>query len=150
MSLFDQINEDLKKAMLSKEKDKLEALRAIKAALLLAKTQEGSGGEISDDAGLKLLQKLVKQRKESAEIYNSKERKDLADIELQQASYIEAYLPKQMDIEELKDILKQIISETGATSVKDLGKVMGAASKQLAGKADNKTISEILRQYLTA
>lgn len=148
MSLADKINEDIKKAMLAKEKDKLEALRAVKSALLLAQTQEGASAEMTEDAEIKLLQKLVKQRKESAAIYQQKDRNDLAETELLQASFIEVYLPKQMDTAELTAILKEIIAETGAASVKDLGKVMGAASKKLAGKADNKTISEIIRQLL--
>ncbi len=148
MSLADKITEDIKKAMLAKEKDKLEALRAVKSALLLAQTQEGASAEMTEDAEIKLLQKLVKQRKESAAIYQQKDRHDLAETELLQASFIEVYLPKQMDAAELKAILEEIIAETGAASVKDLGKVMGAASKRLAGKADNKTVSEIIRQLL--
>lgn len=150
MSLSDQINEDIKKAMLARDKDKLESLRAVKASLLLLKTQDGAGGEISEDAELKLLQKLVKQRKESAEIYRSQQRPDLAEVELMQASYIEVYLPKQMDTNELRGVIAQIIADTGATSVKEMGKVMGVASKTLAGKADNKTISELIRELLPA
>ena len=150
MSLSDQINEDIKKAMLAREKDKLESLRAVKASLLLLKTQDGAGGEISEDAELKLLQKLVKQRKESAEIYRSQQRPDLADVELMQASFIEVYLPKQMDTNELRGVIAQIIADTGATSVKEMGKVMGVATKTLAGKADNKTISELIRELLPA
>ena len=150
MSLSDQINEDIKKAMLAREKDKLESLRAVKASLLLLKTQDGAGGEISEDAELKLLQKLVKQRKESAEIYRSQQRPDLADVELMQASFSEVYLPKQMDTNELRGVIAQIIADTGATSVKEMGKVMGVATKTLAGKADNKTISELIRELLPA
>jgi len=150
MSLSDQINEDIKKAMLAREKDKLESLRAVKASLLLLKTQDGAGGEISEDAELKLLQKLVKQRKESAEIYRSQQRPDLAEVELMQASFIEVYLPKQMDANELREVVAKIIAETGAASVKDMGKVMGVATKTLAGKADNKTISELIRELLPA
>ena len=150
MSLSDQINEDIKKAMLAREKDKLESLRAVKASLLLLKTQDGAGGEITEDAELKLLQKLVKQRKESAEIYRSQQRPDLAEVELLQASFIEVYLPKQMDTNELREVVARIIAESGATSVKDMGKVMGMASKALAGKADNKTISELIRELLPA
>lgn len=150
MSLSDQINEDIKKAMLARDKDKLESLRAVKASLLLLKTQDGAGGEISEDAELKLLQKLVKQRKESAEIYRSQQRPDLAEVELMQASFIEVYLPKQMDTNELRGVIAQIIADTGATSVKEMGKVMGVASKTLAGKADNKTISELIRELLPA
>jgi uncharacterized protein YqeY len=150
MSLFDQINDDIKKAMLAREKDKLESLRAVKASLLLLKTQDGAGGEISEDAELKLLQKLVKQRKESAEIYRTQQRPDLAEVELMQASFIEVYLPKQMDTNELRGIIAQIITDTGASSVKEMGKVMGVATKTLAGKADNKTISELIRELLPA
>jgi uncharacterized protein YqeY len=148
MSLSDQINEDIKSAMLAKEKDKLEALRAIKSALLLMKSQEGRKSEISEEEDVKLLQKLVKQRKETADIYLSQHREDLADVELFQASVIENYLPAQISEEELKGIIASIISETGATSVKDMGKVMGLASARLAGKADNKTISTIVKNML--
>jgi len=148
MSLSDQINDDIKKAMLAREKDRLESLRAVKASLLLLKTQDGAGGEISEDAELKLLQKLVKQRKESAEIYRSQQRPDLAEVEMMQASFIEVYLPKQMDVSELREVIAGIIAETGASSVKDMGKVMGLATKSLAGKADNKTISELIKELL--
>jgi uncharacterized protein len=148
MSLQDKINNDIKEAMLAKEKEKLEALRAVKSALLLAGTEKNAGENITDDAEIKLLQRLVKQRRESAEIYVSQNRQDLAGVELFQAEIIQKYLPQQMSPEELADEIKAIIAETAATSAKDLGKVMGAASKKLAGKADNKTISEIARQLL--
>jgi uncharacterized protein len=148
MSLQDKINDDIKAAMLAKEKEKLEALRAIKSALLLAGTEKNAADSITEDAEIKLLQRLVKQRRESAEIYVSQNRKDLADVELFQAEIIQKYLPQQMSPEELTAEIKAIIAETGATSAKDLGKVMGAASKKLSGKADNKTISEIARQLL--
>ena len=150
MSLTDKINDDIKAAMLAKEKDKLEALRAVKAALLLAKTQEGAGGDINEDAEIKLLQKLVKQRKDAAEIYLGQGRNDLADPELFQAGIIEKFLPQQMSREEITVVVKEIIAQTGASSIKDLGKVMGMASKQLAGKADNKIVSEIIRGLLPA
>ncbi len=146
MALIDTINNDIKAAMLSKEKEKLEALRAIKAALLIANT---SGETIKDDDEIRILQKLVKQRKESADIYIQNNRKDLADNELKQLSYIEPYLPKQMDATELKRQIESIIAEINANGIKDMGKVMGIASKKLAGKADNKTISEIVKQLLS-
>jgi uncharacterized protein len=149
MSLQDKINEDIKAAMLAREKEKLEAIRAIKSALLLAGAEKNAGEGINEDAEIKLLQRLVKQRRESAEIYISQNRQDLADIETFQAEIIQKYLPQQMGVEELTSEIRAIITETGATSAKDLGKVMGAASKKLAGKADNKTISEIARKLLS-
>ena len=148
MSLVENVNADIKAAMLAKEKDKLEALRAVKSALLLAQAEKGGTGEVSEDAEIKMLQKLVKQRRETAEIYKNQNRKELADVEIFQADIIQQYLPKQMDISELKEIVKAIITEVGATSIKDMGKVMGTASKQLAGKADSKTISEIVKEVL--
>jgi uncharacterized protein YqeY len=148
MSLFDKINEDIKTTMLAKEKEKLEALRAIKAAFLLAKTEKGAAAELTADAELKIIQKLVKQRKESAEIYNQQNRKDLADKELLEASVIEAYLPKQMSADEIKAVLKPIIERVGAKTPADMGKVMGIASKELAGKADGRMISEIVKSLL--
>lgn len=148
MGLQDKINNDIKAAMLAREKEKLEALRAIKSALLLAGTEKGAGESISEENEIKLLQRLVKQRRESAEVYNAQGRKDLADVEIFQADIIQKYLPQQMSVEELTSEIKAIIAETGATSAKDLGKVMGLASKKLAGKADNKTVSEIARQLL--
>lgn len=149
MSLAEKINADIKQAMLAKDKRKLEALRAIKAALLLIKTgKDKSSDEIPESVELQMLQKLVKQRKETAQIYKEKDRPELAEEELYQAEIIEAYLPKQMDEAEITEIVKQIIAETGATSMRDMGKVMGAASKKLAGKADNKTVSEIVKQTL--
>ncbi|HOY31548.1 MAG TPA: GatB/YqeY domain-containing protein [Bacteroidales bacterium] len=147
MSLELKINEDIKQAMLAKNKDLLEALRAVKSALLLAKTEKADA-VVDEEAEIKILQKLVKQRRETAEIYASQNRQDLADIEKFQADVIQKYLPEQMGEEELMAIIKEIIAETGATSVKDMGKVMGAAAKKLAGKADNKTISEKVKQIL--
>jgi uncharacterized protein YqeY len=141
MSLELQINDDIKSAMLSKDRDKLEALRAIKAALLIEKTKEGT-------TELKLLQKLVKQRKESAEIYQTQNRQDLADAELFQAGIIEKYLPKALSEEEITATVKEIIAQTRATSIKDMGKVMGLASKELAGQADNRLVSEIVKRLL--
>lgn len=148
MSLVEKVNADIKSAMLAKEKDKLEALRAVKSALLLAQSEKGGTGEITEDVEIKMLQKLVKQRRETAEIYIAQNRKELADIEIFQADIIQQYLPKQMDISEIKEIVRSVIAEVGATSVKDMGKVMGAASKKLAGKADNKTISELVKEIL--
>jgi len=149
MELEKLINEDIKQAMLNKDKGKLEALRAIKAALLLEKTgKDVSSGEIPDEVELKLLQKLVKQRRESAELFEAQNRPDLAETELFQASIIEKYLPEQMGENELKERIAGIIARTGAQSIKDMGKVMGIASKELAGKADNKTVADLIKQAL--
>ena len=148
MELEKQINNDIKNAMLARDPEKLEALRAIKAALLLEKTKEGTTGEIPESVELKLLQKLVKQRRESADIYAAANREDLAKKERFEASIIEKYLPQQMDETELTEKIRQIIAETNATSIKDMGKVMGVASKTLAGKADNKMVSEIVKKLL--
>lgn len=149
MSLLEIINTDIRNAMLAREKDKLESLRAIKAALLVVQTEKGASTEISEEAEIILLKRLVKQRKESAEIYKVQNRKDLEEVELTQLSYIEKYLPIQMSEEELENVVKSIILEQNITSIKDMGKVMGIASKQLAGKADNKIISDILKKILS-
>ena len=149
MGLFDTINEEIKKAMLAKEQDKLEAIRAIKAAFILAKTEKGSDGTLTPEAELKILQKMVKQRKESAEIYISQGRKDLHDKEMFEAGVIEQYLPKQMSDEELTAKLKEITARLGVSNPAELGKVMGVATKELAGKADGKKISEIVRKLLS-
>jgi len=148
MSLFDKVNDDIKTAMLAREREKLEALRGIKAAFLIAKTEKGASDTLSTDTELKIIQKLVKQRKESAEIYISQNRKDLSDKELFEASVIEQYLPKQMDITELTSILKSVIETVGAKSPSDMGKVMGVASKELAGKADGKLIADTVKSLL--
>lgn len=149
MSLENQINADIKQAMLAKKKEELEALRAIKSAVLLLKTSpEANGGEITEAMELSLLQKLVKQRREAADIYVQQGRQDLADVEMGQAEVISRYLPKQMDRSEVEEILRQIIAEVGATSPKEMGKVMGTATKRLAGKADNKMVSEIVKSLL--
>jgi uncharacterized protein len=148
MSLFDKINEDIKTTMLAREKDKLEALRAIKAAFLLAKTEKGAPAELTEDMELKIIQKLIKQRKESADIYIAQGRKDLYDKEILEATVIEQYLPKQLGPEELKVILKSIIEKVGAKAPSDMGKVMGVASKELAGKADGKLIAETVKSLL--
>jgi len=145
MALEEKINADIKAAMLAKESAKLEALRAIKSAILLLKTSpEG----YNDDTELKALQKMVKQRKETAEIYKTQNRSELADVELFQAGIIEFYLPKPLSGQELKAEITKIISAVGASSAADMGKVMGVASKQLAGKADGKTISSVVKELL--
>lgn len=148
MSLIDQINEDIKKTMLAREKEKLEALRAIKSALLLALTSEGAEGKITVDSEIKLLQKLVKQRKESADIYQQQNRPELANTELFQAEVISTYLPSQMDETTLKSFIQQLIKDMGVTGIKDMGKVMSAASQKLAGKAESKTIAGIIKELL--
>ncbi len=149
MSLEVKINNDLKQAMLAKDTRKLAALRAIKAALLLEKTgKDVNSLEIPDTVELKLLQKLVKQRRESAGIYTEQNRPELAEEENFQAEIIEAYLPKQMSEDELKAMIEEVIRETGASSIKDMGKVMGIASKKAAGQADNQTISKIVKSLL--
>ena len=149
MELEDKINADIKQAMIARESQKLEALRAIKAALLLAKTSKEAGGsDLPEEAGLKLLQKLIKQRQESADIYRQNGRTDLADQELFQAGIIEHYLPKQLSDEEIRQGLMRIIGETGASGPKDMGKVMGIASKEFAGKADNKIVADLVRKLL--
>lgn len=148
MSLTTQIDQDIKQAMLAKDQVKLRGLRAIKSALLLARTEKGASEEISGETEIKVLQKLVKQRKESADIYKAQNRDDLYRIEAEEQEIIEAYLPKQMGKDEVETYLKDLIGRVGATSVKDMGKVMGAANKELAGKADGKTISEVVKQLL--
>jgi len=147
MSLTDKINAHIKAAMLAKEKEKLEALRAIKAGILLA---QSSGEVVTPESEIKMLQKMVKQRRESAEIYKTQNRDDLVKIELDQATVIEAYLPAQMNNDEITIVVKKIIAQTGATSAKDMGKVMGIASKELAGKADNKIVSTIVKELLNS
>ena len=149
MELIDKISESIIHAMKTKDNDQLESLRAIKSALLLAKTQKNSNGEIGEVEEIKILQKLVKQRKESADIYTNQKRPELANIELSQAKIIERFLPKQIDVDELEKIIIKIINETGAEGMKDMGKVMRIASNQLSGKADGKTISNIVRSKLS-
>jgi len=143
--LEEKINAEIKTAMLAKDAAKLEALRAVKSAIIILKT---SAEGYSDDTELKALQKMVKQRKETAEIYTQQNRQDLADVELAQAAVIESYLPKQMSEAEIKEELVKIIDAVGASSPADMGKVMGAATKQLAGKADGKVISSLVKQLL--
>ncbi len=148
MNLFDKVSGDIKTAMLARDKVRLEALRGIKKEFLEAKTAKGGDGELSDDAALKILAKMVKQRKESASIYTEQNREDLAGEELSQAAIIEEYLPKQLSEEELTAALKEIIARVGATSAKEMGKVMGTATKELAGKAEGKAISAKVRELL--
>lgn len=147
MSLENEIMTQIKAAMKSKDATALEALRAVKSAILLEKTKQ-KGVELSEADELKILQKLVKQRKDSAEIYISQNRSDLAETELNQVKVIEVFLPKQMSYEEIEKNVLNIIGKLGATGMKDMGKVMGAASKQMAGKADGKTISSIVKEKL--
>lgn len=149
MDLFDQISEDIKKAMLAREKVRLEALRGVKKEFLEAKTAKGANGELSDETATKIMVKMVKQRKESAQIYAENNRPELAENELAEAAVIEEYLPKQMTAEELEAELKAIISETGATSMKEMGKVMGIASKRLAGRAEGKAINAKVKELLS-
>jgi uncharacterized protein YqeY len=134
--------------MLAKDEKGLRSLRAVKAAILLAKTSEGSGGELKEEEEIKLLQKLVKQRKDSLEIFTQQNREDLAQKEKEEIEIIEKFLPTQMTADDLKTALKQIISEVGATSPADMGKIMGAATKKFAGKADGKTISTLVKELL--
>lgn len=148
MNLFDKVSGDIKTAMLARDKVRLEALRGIKKEFLEAKTAKGGDGELSDNAALKILAKMVKQRKESASIYTEQNREDLAGEELAQAAIIEEYLPKQLSEEELTAALKEIIARVGATSAKEMGKVMGTATKELAGKAEGKAISAKVRELL--
>ena len=148
MNLFDKVSGDIKTAMLARDKVRLEALRGIKKEFLEAKTAKGGDGELSDDAALKILAKMVKQRKESASIYTEQNREDLAGEELAQAAIIEEYLPKQLSEEELTAALKEIIARVGATSAKEIGKVMGTATKELAGQAEGKAISAKVRELL--
>ena len=147
-TLFEQINQDIKTAMLARDKQRLEALRGIKKEFIEAKTAKGADGELHDDVALKILAKMAKQRRESAQIYAEQNRPDLAGPELAEAAVIESYLPQPMTDAELEASLKEIIAEVGATSAKEMGKVMGVASKKLAGKADGKAISEKVKALL--
>ena len=149
MSLETTIMADIKAAMLARDQKKLEALRAIKAQILLEKTK-GGNVELTEAAELSMLQKLVKQRRESATIYEQNGRQELADEEKFQASVIEAYLPKPLSEEELRTVIKEVIAQTGATTIKDMGRVMGAVTKQVAGKADNAKVSQLVKEMLGA
>jgi uncharacterized protein len=148
MSLEQKIMTELKAAMLAKNEAALRSLRAVKAAILLAKTSEGASGDLTEDDEIKLLQKLVKQRKDSLEIFQQQNRADLAQKEQEEIAVIEKFLPVQLTAEEIKAELAKIIAATGASSPADMGKVMGVATKQLAGKADGKTISALVKELL--
>ena len=148
MGLLENIDQSIKEALLGKDQVKLRGLRAIKAALLLAKTEKGASENISEDAEIKILQKMVKQRKESAEIYKQQNRQDLLNVELEEISVIESFLPNPLSPEELEAAIKSIIEETGASSIKDLGKVMGLATQRLGGRADGKSISNLAKSLL--
>jgi len=150
MNLKQQIDNDIKKAMLSKNKEELEALRSIKSMILLAETEKSASESLSSDVENKLLMKAAKQRKESAEIFQKENRDDLAKRELFQLEIISRYLPKQLSEDEIISELKNIIASVGAAGPQDMGKVMGVATKQLAGKADGKTVSELVKKLLTA
>lgn len=149
MGLEQKVMADLKTAMLAKDEAALRGLRAIKAAIIIAKTAEGAGGELKEADETKMLQKLIKQRKDSLEIYQQQQRADLAQKELEEIAVIEKFLPQQLDAAALKAILVKIIADTGASSPADIGRVMGAATKQLAGQADGKTINAIARELLS-
>ncbi len=150
MSLETNINDEIKKAMLAKDQVSLRALRAVKSAIQLAKTSDGAAGaELTDAQELQILQKLVKTRKDSLDIYKQQNRPDLAEKEQEEVAVIERFLPKQMDAEELKAEIQKILTETGATSMKDMGKVMGAANARLAGRADGRSISETVKALLS-
>jgi len=148
MTLFEQISEDIKQAMLAKDKVRLEALRGVKKELLEAKTAKGSDGNLTEEQGVKILQKMIKQRKDSADIFAQQGRPELAENELAEMTVIQQYLPAQMSDEELTAAIKEIIAETGATSAKEMGKVMGVASKKLAGKVEGRLISEKVKGLL--
>lgn len=148
MSLFDTVSNDIKSAMMAKDRVKLEALRGVKKEFIEAKTAKGSNGELSDDVALKILAKMVKQRRESAAIYVEQNRPELAESELAEAAVIEAYMPKQLSDEELTAELQAILAEVGAAGPQDMGKVMGVASKRLAGRADGRAISTKVKELL--
>ena len=148
MDLFEQVSNDIKEAMKARDKVRLMTLRNIKKVFLEAKTAPGANDTLDNAIALKILQKLAKQGNDSAALYKSQNRADLAEAELAQVAVIESYLPKPLSLEEIETAVKDIISQTGATSIKDIGKVMGASNKQLAGRADGKTISDIVKKLL--
>jgi len=148
MALFDTVSKDIQAAMLAKDKVRLEALRGAKKEFLEAKTAKGGDGDLSDEAAVKILQRMVKQRKESATIYQEQHRPELAENELAESAVLESYLPKALSPEELETALKEIIAQVGATSMKDMGKVMGVATQALAGKTEGRLISEKVKQLL--
>ncbi len=149
MTFTEKINNDIKQAIKSKEKKKLETLRAVKAQILLANTEEGASEELSDEKGLEILQKMVKQRKESAELYKQQERTDLYEKEVEEVEFLMPYLPTQLPDNELDAIILEIIKSQNATSMKDMGKVMGIASAKLKGKADGKVIATKVKTLLS-
>ena len=149
MNLFDKISEDIKKAMLARDAQRLESLRGIKKEFLEAKTAKGSDGTLTDEKAVQILAKMIKQRKESADIYTQQNRPELAEAELAQAAVIEEYMPRQLSAEELTAALKEIIARVGASSAKEMGKVMGVASKELAGKAEGRAISAKVKELLS-
>ncbi|MEY3678544.1 MAG: hypothetical protein RI924_685 [Bacteroidota bacterium] len=149
MSLQAQIDQDIKAAMLAKQEARLRGLRAIKAALLLAKTEKGASEQLTEEAALKVLQKLVKQRKESAEIYQQQNRPDLHQIEVEEITVIEAYLPKQLDLESIRTHIQTLMAEHAISGMKDMGKLMGLANQSLAGKADGKTLAQVVKELLS-
>jgi hypothetical protein len=148
MALTEKINEDMKAAMRAKDKERLEALRSVKSALLLLQTEKGGNKEISEDAEVGLIQKLVKQRKESAEIYQKQNREDLYEKEIKEANILAEYLPKQLSEQELEESVKSIIDKSGASGPSDMGKVMGVASQELKGKAEGKAIAQKVKELL--
>jgi uncharacterized protein YqeY len=148
MSLLAQIDQDIKQAMLAKQPDRLRGLRAIKSAILLAKTEKGAAEEMTQEGEIKVLQKLIKQRKESADIYKEQGRQDLYDIEMAEMYVIEPYLPQQMSHFEIEGFVQEVIERLGVTSVKEMGRVMAVANKELAGRADGKTVSDVVKQLL--
>jgi len=148
MAIFDTINEDIKAAMKAREKERLEALRNIKKVMIEAKSAKGAGSELTDDESLKIISKLAKQGSDSAEIYKNQGRQDLYEQEMAQVAVFESYLPAKLSDDELTAVVKSIIDKTGATSLKDMGKVMGLATKELAGKADGKDIAAKVKSLL--
>ena len=148
MNLFDRISEDIKAAMKARATERLEALRGVKKEFLEARTAKGATGELSDEQATRILAKMIKQRKESAEIYTAQNRPELAEAELAQAAVIEEYMPRQLSDEELRERLREIIARTGASSPKEMGKVMGVASKELAGQAEGRAISATVKELL--
>lgn len=148
MDLFERISEDIKKAMLAREKVRLEALRGVKKEFLEARTAKGANGELPDETAVKIMVKMVKQRKESARIYQDNNRPELADNELAEAAVIEEYLPRQLSAEELEAEIRAVMAETGASSPKDMGKVMGVATRRLAGRAEGRLVSETVKRLL--
>jgi uncharacterized protein YqeY len=150
MTFEEKINDLIKEAMKAKQKERLEALRAIKSGIILERTKEGASGEITEDTYIKMMQKMVKQRDDSATIYRQQNRPELAEKEEFEATVIREFLPKQMSIQELEDAIKSIIAETGAQGMKDMGKVMGKATAALAGKADGKVVADMVKKVLSA